>query len=87
MKVLVTGALGFVGSNLSSYLEKMHNADVIGIDNIHKNLGSKENLKMIESSGVTFEYCDIRNNDDVINIFDKFGPFDCIFNMAAQVAF
>ena len=87
MKVLVTGALGFVGSNLSSYLAKMHNADVIGIDNIHKNLGSKENLKMIESSGVTFEYCDIRNNDDVINIFDKFGPFDCIFNMAAQVAF
>ena len=87
MKVLVTGALGFVGANLCCHFAKEHNAEVIGVDNNFKIHGSKENLKLIESYSVKFDNCDIRKNKDVDNIFKTYGPFDFIFNMAAQVAF
>jgi len=87
MKILITGVLGFVGTNLACHLAKKHNAEVVGVDNNYKELGSKENLELISKSGVIFDYCDIRNNDNVEDIFNKHGPFDGIFNMAAQVAF
>lgn len=87
MKVLVTGALGFVGANLARFFSDHLGAEVIGVDNRYKLAGSTNNHALIEDSGVRYEYCDIRNNDDVVSIFSEFGPFDCIFNMAAQVAF
>ena len=87
MKVLVTGALGFVGANLARYFSEQLGAQVLGIDNRYKLAGSANNLALIEAAGVEYKYGDIRNNDDVVRIFNENGPFDCIFNMAAQVAF
>ena len=52
MKVLITGAAGFVGSNLIKELSKWKNIDIIGIDNYSS--GSKDNhidgVKYIEAN-------------------------------------
>ena len=87
MKVLVVGALGFVGVNISLFFKEKHKAEVIGVDNNFKQLGSDENKSLLKDAGVLFDFCDIRNQESVDKIFDEYGPFDCIFNMAAQVAF
>jgi CDP-paratose 2-epimerase len=87
MKVLVTGALGFVGSNLCRHFSEKMGAQVFGTDSRYKLNGSDKNLELIQSSGVTFLNCDIRNQDDVRRLFTENGPFDCIYHMAAQVAF
>ena len=46
MKILVTGAAGFIGFNLSEYLLKNTNINIIGIDNLNNyydvNLKKKE---------------------------------------------
>lgn len=86
MKIVITGALGFVGINLSlSYLKDGH--EVIGLDNRFKKLGSEENLKLFESNGGRYEFVDIRNSNDVDSFFKNESNIDVVFNMAAQVAF
>jgi CDP-paratose 2-epimerase len=87
MKILITGALGFVGSNLCRYFSEEMGAQVFGTDSRYKLIGSDKNLELIQSSGVTFLNFDIRNQDDVNRLFKENGPFDCIYHMAAQVAF
>ena len=87
MKILVTGALGFVGSNLCEYYSQDANNIVVGIDNRFKLLGSNQNHKLIANVGTKFDYCDIRNMNDVEQIFLKYKGFDVVLHMAAQVAF
>jgi len=87
MKILITGALGFVGSNLCKYFSIDKKNTVVGIDNRFKLLGSSQNHALIESFGINFEYCDIRNMSDVDQVFSKYEGFDVILHMAAQVAF
>jgi len=87
MKILVTGALGFVGSNLCEYYSQDANNIVVGIDNRFKLLGSNQNHKLIVNVGTKFDYCDIRNMNDVEQIFLKYEGFDVVLHMAAQVAF
>ena len=47
MKILITGAGGFIGYNFSNYLLTSTNYDIIGIDNINDyydvNLKKKKN--------------------------------------------
>lgn len=86
MKIVITGALGFVGVNLAlSYLKEGNT--VIGIDNKFKSLGSSENLKLFEENNGVFHYVDIRNPNDVDFFFKNNTDIDCVFNLAAQVAF
>jgi UDP-N-acetylglucosamine 4-epimerase len=67
---LITGAAGFIGSNLMEHLLKM-NQKVIGLDNFAT--GHQHNLDEVQSlvtpgqwSGVTFIEGDIRNQEDCI---------------------
>lgn len=86
MKILITGALGFVGTNLAlNFLNKGY--IVHGVDNFFKQLGCSENLELLKTAGLNFEYLDIRNQNDVLDFFQRHPNFDCVFNLAAQVAF
>jgi len=87
MKILVTGSLGFVGANLCNYFSSLGGNKVIGIDNRYKVIGSNSNYDLITSNGTEFEYCDIRNQNDVEQLFKKHDGFDVVLHMAAQVAF
>lgn len=71
MKFIVTGASGFIGSNLTLELQKQN--EVIGLCNM--NPGSKENLKNFKGK---FIQGDIRTFD-----YDSLGKLDAVFHQAA----
>ncbi len=86
MKVLVTGAAGFIGFNLSSRLLKEGHA-VYGIDNLNDyydvNL-KKNRLSIIEKqAGFKFILGDIADREKIKNLF-KNNSFDYVINLAAQ---
>lgn len=70
-KILVTGGVGFIGSNLIKEL-KNKDFEVVSLDNY--STGDKKN----EIPGVTYI------NDDIVNIFKLDKDFDICFHLAAQ---
>jgi UDP-glucuronate 4-epimerase len=86
MKVMITGAAGFIGSTLAKkLLEK--NYEVTGVDNLNDyydvNL-KKDRLKLLESNkNFTFELLDISNRNEMKELFEK-NSFDYVVNLAAQ---
>ncbi len=86
MKVLVTGAAGFIGFNLSSRLLK-EGHEVYGIDNLNDyydvNL-KKKRLSIIEQqAGFKFISGDIADREKIKNLFEN-NSFDYVINLAAQ---
>ena len=86
-KILITGAAGFIGSHLAKrFLNEQW--DVTGIDNINDyydvNLkyGRLELLKKYPS--FQFHKLDLRDQEDIIELFEQNGPFDYVVNLAAQ---
>jgi len=84
MKYLITGGLGFLGSNLSSeVLERKE--ELFVMDNFFRK-GSELNLKWLMKKGdFKFYHSDIRNYNDVEIIIKDIHP-DVIFHLAGQVA-
>ena len=80
--LIVTGGLGFIGSNLIKLLIKKKYS-VINIDNISyssnfynlKNFTKNKNYKLIK--------CNINNKNKLVNVFKKYKPI-AIFNLAAE---
>lgn len=68
--VLVTGGAGFIGTNLVNEL-KSRGYHVFRVDLLNYNL---EN----------YYRCDIRNFRQLSRIFEKFGPFDYVYHLAAE---
>ena len=84
MKILVTGAAGFIGSNVSHAFLNI-GAEVVGIDNLndyydvglkHARLSSLTALQ-----GFTFHEADL---NDLPQMKDELGEFDLIIHLAAQ---
>lgn len=85
MKILITGGAGFIGANCAVYFAKKRHKVVI-FDNLSR-IGSDKNLHWVRSEcKVDFFKGDVRNFNDLVNVFDQKGKFDLILHMAAQVA-
>ena len=86
MKVLVTGAAGFIGSALS--IKLLDRGDiVIGIDNHNDYYDPKLKKarleRHIENKNYTHIVMDIQNSEDIEAVFKKY-QFDGVVNLAAQ---
>ncbi len=80
-KIIVTGGLGFIGSNLIELL-LMNNFSVINLDKISYS-SIFYNTKDFKSLNYKFIKCDINNQNKLLKIFNKIKP-SCIFNLAAE---
>jgi UDP-glucose 4-epimerase len=80
MHVLVTGATGFIGQHLCSNLLKK-GFKVTGVSRSPKTI---DFMQEYESGKFHMNYCDIANENDLMNLFDKIGSIDGIFHLAGQ---
>ena len=87
MKILITGAAGFIGFNLSKFLLTNTNYKIIGIDNFNDyydvNLKKKRNEILLKFKNYKFNKIDICNNKNLNKIF-KQEKFHFVFHFAAQ---
>ncbi|OUX64061.1 MAG: hypothetical protein CBE41_04135 [Gammaproteobacteria bacterium TMED281] len=86
MKILVTGAAGFIGFHVANDLIKKGN-EVFGIDNINSyyevNL-KKDRLKILnKNNNFFFKKLNIEDNLKIHSLFKKFKP-DVVVHLAAQ---
>ena len=91
MKIIITGAAGFIGYHLSKRL-LVENISVIGIDNLNnyydvklKEARLKKLNDMPLKNGTKFKFFkeDIKNPDSINKIFEENEP-DIVINLAAQ---
>ena len=81
MRVLLTGAAGFIGSHLCDRLIE-RGLEVYAIDNLH--LGKLQNLvQLTRHPAFRFENIDILNRDKLNAIFTR-SRFDAVFHLAAN---
>ena len=81
--ILITGGLGFLGSNLAHKLNK-YNANVTVIDNLNPLYGgNKFNIESI-CNNINVIIDDIRNPDILVPIIES---ADIIYHLAAQVSY
>lgn len=85
MKILITGAAGFIGSHLSKKLLN-RGYKVTGVDNLNDyydvNLKNSR-LAFLESENFHFEKADLEDRNNINSIFEKYRP-DAVVNLAAQ---
>lgn len=80
MKLLVTGACGFVGSTLLRALAELHpDWMLVGADNLIRP-GSEINRSELRRRGVRLHHCDLRCQSDV----DALPPVDWVLDAAAN---
>ena len=86
MKILVTGAAGFIGAALSLRLLERGD-DVVGVDNLNDyydvNLKKARLARLLPHKNFTFLECDIANNEAIAPLFAK-EKFQCVVHLAAQ---
>ncbi|WP_275389155.1 MULTISPECIES: NAD-dependent epimerase [Citrobacter] len=87
MKILITGAAGFIGHALSKHLLNNGNYEVVGIDNMNAyysvELKKSRLATLEENSNFTFYKMDIADHESLDDLFVK-SQFDYVVNLAAQ---
>ena len=81
-KILVTGGLGFIGSNLIDLLIKK-NFFVINVDKVTYSSNFYNTREYIKNLRYKFIKCDLNNKSKLSKIIFKYKPI-CIFNLAAE---
>lgn len=80
MQILITGACGFVGSELCLILQELlDDVQIIGLDNLSRR-GSWRNLPRLEQRGIRVIQGDIRQAADL----ESLGPFNWVIDAAAN---
>ena len=86
MRVLVTGAAGFIGSAVSSSLHRA-GYEVLGVDSFSDyysvDLKKARVTHFLEKSGIIFKHIDISNYNEINKVVEEFKP-ESIINLAAQ---
>lgn len=86
MKVLVTGAAGFIGSNLAERLAKS-SIEVLGVDNFNNyyspQLKKRRVKEFFESNNIRFKHLDLGNLKLTQSLVKSFNP-DSIIHLAAR---
>jgi len=87
MQILITGAAGFIGFNLSKYLLDKSNIKIIGIDNLNNYYSKKlkkDRIKVIsKNKRFSFFNINLLNKKKLEKIFKK-KKINLIINLAAQ---
>ena len=84
MKVLVTGAAGFIGSNLVFYLSEKRPSWSVTVVDALTYAGNLENLKaLLDERRVNFVRADIADSAAVEALFSR-EKFDLVFHLAAE---
>ncbi len=80
MKILVTGAAGFAGSNIcQSILEHLRDVEIFAFDNLSRS-GSEMNVKLVEELGVRLIRGDARVQSDLNSMPKVDWVIDCAAN-------
>ena len=86
MKILITGAAGFIGFNFSKYLLENSKFKILGIDNLNNYYSPKiksERIKFLKKNRkFKFVRLDIKNRKKLKSIFNN--RFRAVFHFAAQ---
>lgn len=80
MKILITGGLGYIGSNCFLYLYKEH--DIVMVDNLSNACLDNLNIFKTLQPNVKFYHIDITNIDQLRKVFDKH-HFDIVIHLAS----
>ena len=81
-KIVVTGGLGFIGSNLIKLLLSK-NYYVINIDKVSYSSNFYNVKEFSSSKKYKFIKADLNNKSKILNIFNKYRPH-AVFNLAAE---
>ena len=82
MKVIITGACGFVGSTIAAWLvDAMPGVEVTGLDNLWR-AGSESNRTRLRSLGVRVVHSDLRSASD----FENLPAVDWVIDAAANAS-
>ena len=81
-KIIVTGGLGFIGSNLNKLLIDK-GFFVINIDKVSYASSFYNTLDYKKNKNYKFIKLNINNKNKLIKIFNKYKPV-CVFNLAAE---
>jgi dTDP-glucose 4,6-dehydratase len=82
MRILITGSKGVVGQKLSEELSK-RNHSVFGVD-IQHHAGEIGYIQQMSNEEWTYSRCDIGEYRQLDRVFRTAGPFDLVYNCAAE---